>query len=63
MNNSVTLDPYGGVEGELDLPADASLGVWQLNIANMGGGTFRVEEYRAGVRSHRRRAGRAGDAR
>ncbi len=46
VNNSVTLDPYGGVEGELDLPEDASLGVWRLNIVDMGGGTFRVEEYK-----------------
>ncbi|MDI9442983.1 MAG: MG2 domain-containing protein, partial [Planctomycetota bacterium] len=46
INQSVTLDPYGGVEGELDLPADASLGVWRLNIVDMGGGTFRVEEYK-----------------
>ncbi len=45
-NERVKLDEYGGVEGELDLPADAALGVWQLNIANHGGGNYRVEEYK-----------------
>lgn len=46
VNRSVTLDEYGGVEGELDLPEDASLGVWRLDIQHHGGGTFRVEEYK-----------------
>jgi alpha-2-macroglobulin len=46
VNKSVKLDEYGGVEGELDLPKDASLGVWRLNIHRHGGGTFRVEEYK-----------------
>ncbi len=46
VNKSVKLDEYGGVEGELDLPKDASLGVWRLNIHGHGGGTFRVEEYK-----------------
>ena len=46
VNKSVKLDEYGGVEGELDLPADATLGVWRLNIQHHGGGTFRVEEYK-----------------
>mgnify|MGYP000859065380 CR=1 FL=1 len=46
VNENVKLDEYGGIEGELELAADASLGVWRLDIANHGGGTFRVEEYK-----------------
>jgi hypothetical protein len=46
VNESVKLDEYGGVEGELELPGDATLGVWRLDIVNHGGGTFRVEEYK-----------------
>ncbi|MHB8902649.1 MAG: MG2 domain-containing protein, partial [Thermoguttaceae bacterium] len=46
VNESVKLDEYGGVEKSLDLPADATLGIWRLEIANHGGGTFRVEEYK-----------------
>ena len=46
VNENVKLDEYGGVEGELDLPDDATLGVWRLDIKNHGGGTFRVEEYK-----------------
>ncbi|MEN6451092.1 MAG: MG2 domain-containing protein [Thermoguttaceae bacterium] len=48
-------DAYGGIEGEYSIPADATLGVFQLlvietDITNttrcLGGGTFRVEEYK-----------------
>lgn len=39
-------DSYGGIEGELALPADATLGVYQLSVARHGGGNFRVEEYK-----------------
>ena len=44
-------DAYGGFEGELTLPADATLGVYQINVLklkdqDMGGGSFRVEEYK-----------------
>jgi alpha-2-macroglobulin len=39
-------DDYGGFEGELNLPDEAALGVYQVYIPNMGGGTFRVEEYK-----------------
>ena len=41
-----TADAYGGIEGEFDLPADATLGVYQLFVVNYGGGSFRVEEYK-----------------
>jgi uncharacterized protein YfaS (alpha-2-macroglobulin family) len=39
-------DEYGGFEGEYTLPADAKLGAYQLIIPGMGGGNFRVEEYK-----------------
>jgi uncharacterized protein YfaS (alpha-2-macroglobulin family) len=43
---SLTADQYGGVEGSYDLPANATLGQYGLNIVNYGGGGFRVEEYK-----------------
>jgi alpha-2-macroglobulin len=46
VEKRVKLDEYGGIEGELELPADATLGVYRLNIKRHGGGTFRVEEYK-----------------
>ena len=46
VNQPVKLDEYGGLVGKLELPADATLGVYRLNIHNRGGGTFRVEEYK-----------------
>ena len=39
-------DAYGGIEGEYAIPADAPLGVYALNIQNMGGSSFRIEEYK-----------------
>jgi len=39
-------DAYGGIEGEYDLPANATLGVYSFNVVNHGGGQFRVEEYK-----------------
>ncbi len=39
-------DEYGGFEGEYALPADARLGVYQVLVTGMGGGNFRVEEYK-----------------
>ena len=41
-----TADAYGGFDGELELPADAALGVYQIFVVNLGGGSFRVEEYK-----------------
>jgi uncharacterized protein YfaS (alpha-2-macroglobulin family) len=46
FDRSMKADAYGGIEGELDLPADAALGEYQLLIAEKGGGEFRVEEYK-----------------
>ncbi len=50
----VTADPYGGLDGEWKLPAEAPLGVYRLMVKdlsgsrqrNLGGGSFRVEEYK-----------------
>ena len=41
-----TTDAYGGLNGEFALPEDATLGVYNLTVVGMGGGTFRVEEYK-----------------
>lgn len=41
-----TTDEYGGIDGECPLPKGSALGVYQLLIANQGGGNFRVEEYK-----------------
>ena len=46
LDKEMTSDEFGGIEGQLDLPADATLGVYQLLVAGHGGGTFRVEEYK-----------------
>ncbi len=45
----VETDEYGGIEGEWDIPEDATLGVYQLSVKGLhfaGGGSFRVEEYK-----------------
>lgn len=39
-------DEYGGLDGEYELPVDATLGVYQLAINGQGGSNFRVEEYK-----------------
>ncbi len=50
-------DPYGGLDGQWKVPADAALGVYSVTIKPpgpapntalypQGGGTFRVEEYK-----------------
>ena len=46
FQKQLTADAYGGVEGEFELPADATLGQYGLSIVNHGGGSFRVEEYK-----------------
>ena len=43
---TLTADNYGGIAGKFDLPDDATLGQYTLQIVNHGGGTFRVEEYK-----------------
>jgi uncharacterized protein YfaS (alpha-2-macroglobulin family) len=39
-------DAYGGLEGEFPLAKGAMLGVYSLQIPKLGGGNFRVEEYK-----------------
>ncbi|MFH0939355.1 MAG: alpha-2-macroglobulin family protein, partial [Planctomycetota bacterium] len=48
FEKSFTTDAYGGLDGELLLPKDATLGQYQIQIPNRGGsaGSFRVEEYK-----------------
>ncbi len=46
LEQAATTDTYGGIEGSYELPIDAQLGVYQVLIENLGGGTFRVEEYK-----------------
>jgi len=46
VSESKKADGWGGIEGEYAIPADATLGVYGLNIQNQGGGNFRVEEYK-----------------
>ncbi|HEY3392497.1 MAG TPA: MG2 domain-containing protein, partial [Lacipirellulaceae bacterium] len=45
-SETLTADNYGGIAGKFELPADATLGQYQLRVVNRGGGTFRVEEYK-----------------
>ncbi|MEJ5341776.1 MAG: MG2 domain-containing protein [Thermogutta sp.] len=50
----VKTDDYAGVEGEWDIPADATLGVYRIQVVDAqpvnprfgGAATFRVEEYK-----------------
>ena len=61
VEKNVVLDEYGGMTAELELPKNAMLGTYRIAIASfipsrtqgrggaitqIGGGTFRVEEYR-----------------
>ncbi len=46
VNKQATSDAYGGIDGQFDLPQDATLGVYRLHVAGYGGGSFRVEEYK-----------------
>jgi uncharacterized protein YfaS (alpha-2-macroglobulin family) len=46
MEKTFVADEYGGFDGTWDLPKDAALGQYWLNVVNHGGGTFRVEEYK-----------------
>ena len=42
----VIADAYGGLAGEWEIPAGATLGQYHINVVNHGGGSFRVEEYK-----------------
>ncbi len=46
FTDTLTSDNYGGINGKFELPADATLGQYQLYVVNRGGGSFRVEEYK-----------------
>lgn len=47
LEKNFTADKYGGFDGEFPLPADTTLGVYQLSLPGHGHGTsFRVEEYK-----------------
>jgi hypothetical protein len=46
VSTPMKTDAYAGIEGELKLPEEATLGVYQLMIKDHGGGSFRVEEYK-----------------
>jgi len=39
-------DKYGGIAGDYELPSEAKLGVYHLQVHNYGGQSFRVEEYK-----------------
>ncbi|MGI9457365.1 MAG: MG2 domain-containing protein, partial [Aeoliella sp.] len=42
----LTANAYGGVAGEWELAAGATLGHYRFHLVNYGGGSFRVEEYK-----------------
>jgi len=50
VTKALKADAYGGMESKLELPADATLGVYRLVVKqgtqHLGGGSFRVEEYK-----------------
>jgi uncharacterized protein YfaS (alpha-2-macroglobulin family) len=45
-SSQLTSDLYGGISGKWLIPQGATLGQYQINVVNHGGGTFRVEEYK-----------------
>lgn len=42
----LTADAFGGVLGSYEIPDDAPLGSYRLDVVGFGSGSFRVEEYR-----------------
>ncbi|HZZ71605.1 MAG TPA: MG2 domain-containing protein [Pirellulales bacterium] len=46
LSKNYLADAFGGIEGDYDLPQDATLGVYQATIVNQGSRSFRVEEYK-----------------
>ncbi len=46
VSESKTADAFGGLLGQYELPADATLGVYSVQVKDLGGGSFRVEEYK-----------------
>ncbi len=46
-DKQIKTDAYGGLDGEIALPDEATLGVYRIQLVGIGGqGTFRVEEYK-----------------
>lgn len=43
---SLRSDDYGGIEGEYEVPADATLGSYSLHVVNHQQISFRIEEYK-----------------
>ena len=46
LEKTYQTDDFGGLDGEYTIPADATLGVYALGVDGIGGGNFRVEEYK-----------------
>ena len=46
LEKTYQTDAFGGFDGEYTIPADATLGVFGVNVIGFGGGNFRVEEYK-----------------
>ncbi|MBL9125845.1 MAG: alpha-2-macroglobulin, partial [Planctomycetaceae bacterium] len=46
LEKHFTADEYGGLTGEFPLDSAAKLGVYQIFVQGIGGGSFRVEEYK-----------------
>jgi uncharacterized protein YfaS (alpha-2-macroglobulin family) len=46
FTKDLTADAFGGFDDLFELPSDAMLGVYQFSIPGLGGGSFRVEEYK-----------------
>ena len=46
FTTQIVADAYGGLAGEWEIPAGATLGQYRINVVNHGGGNFRVEEYK-----------------
>jgi uncharacterized protein YfaS (alpha-2-macroglobulin family) len=52
LEKAIQADEYGGIAGELPLPTGATLGIYNVQLlkdnsnVHLGGGSFRVEEYK-----------------
>ncbi|MBX9788870.1 MAG: alpha-2-macroglobulin [Pirellulales bacterium] len=46
LEKDFTCDQYGGFDGVYELPSDARLGMYRVQVSDRWGGQFRVEEYK-----------------
>jgi len=46
LEKSYVADAWGGIDGEFLPGAEATLGVYRIQVVDFGGGNFRVEEYK-----------------